>query len=504
MIYLLKIHSLSLILRCYFCLKKLEKIYTLWYNYIKYCLKKFSLTFLSYEMVKKMDFNSLSDIYKCVVDECAKEMPLSDTARNIWLDPLKPVKIENNTFTLATDEEFKRVTLNDLYVSHIEAQLKNIMGVPMKVEIIVDGSASVNKPSISRLINTEPIGDTIGSMSDKITYTFDNFIVGPSNNLAFAAARAVAKKQHDKYNPLFIYGESGLGKTHLLSAIQFEMQNNFPGINIIYTTTDTFINDFLHAISANNVEEFDEKYKNADALFIDDIQFIAGKERTEEKFFHIFNELYNQNKVIVLTSDRPAKEIKSLSDRLKTRFSSGLIADVKPPEYETRLAIIQRKAELLDLSIGEEVIDYIATKLKSNIRQIEGVVKKLNALYNVSQTKPTIAVAQSVIKEVVTDHQPIPVTIDKIINEVGKIYNIDPDEMRSQRRTANISQARKVAIYVIQDVTGLPYETIGQEFNGRDHSTVVYAIKSVKEEMERDSNFRSVVEDIIKNIKTNQ
>ena len=456
-------------------------------------------------MVKKMDsMTSLSDIYRCVVDNCVKAYDLSDTARDIWLDPLEPVRMDGNTFVLATDIDFKRDTLNSLYVPYIEEQLKNILGVPIKAEIIVDSSAAAAKPQISKIINAEPVNDTIGSINNKITYTFDNFIVGPSNNLAFVAAKAVSKKQHEKFNPLFIYGDSGLGKTHLLSAIQFEMQNSFPGINIIYTPAETFTNEFLHSISAHDTEAFDEKYRSADALLIDDIQFIAGKDQTEEKFFHIFNELYNQNKVIVLTSDRPAKEIKSISDRLRTRFSSGLIADVKPPEYETRLAIIQRKAELLNFNIGDEVIDYIATKLKSNIRQIEGVVTKLNALYMVSQMKPTITVAQNVIKDIVTDHQPIPVTIDKIINEVGKIYNIDPDEMRSQRRTANISQARKVAIYVIQDVTGLPYETIGQEFNGRDHSTVVYAIKSVKEEMERDSNFRSIVEDIIKNIKTNQ
>lgn len=447
---------------------------------------------------------SLSDIYRMVVDNCVKEYDLSETARDIWLDPLVPIKMDGNVFVLATDIDFKRDTLNSLYVPYIEEQLKKIFGVPIKAEIIVDSQAAGNKQPISKLINAEPINDTIESINNKIVYTFDNFIVGPSNNLAFVAAKAVSKKQHEKFNPLFIYGESGLGKTHLLSAIQFEMKKNFPGINIIYIPAETFTNEFLHSISVNNVEEFDKKYRSADALLIDDIQFIAGKDQTEEKFFHIFNELYNQNKVIVLTSDRPAKEIKSISDRLRTRFSKGLIADVKPPEYETRLAIIQQKADLLNFSIGEEVIDYIATKLKSNIRQIEGVVTKLNALYMVSQMKPTITVAQNVIKEIVTDHQPIPITIDKIINEVGKIYNIDPDEMRSQRRTANISQARKVAIYIIQEVTGLPYEAIGQEFNGRDHSTVVYAIKSVKEEMERDSSFRSVVEDIIKNIKTNQ
>lgn len=448
--------------------------------------------------------NSLSDIYKCVLDNCVKEYVISSTARELWLDPLVPVSMDGSTFVLATDLEFKKDTLNSLFLPYIEEQLKVVLGVPVKVEIIVDGNVSVQKSPISDIINTEPINDTVGVIDKKITYTFDNFIVGPSNNLAFAAAKAVSKKQHEKYNPLFIYGDSGLGKTHLLSAIESEMKANFPGINIIYIPAETFTNEFLHSISTNNVEIFDEKYRSADALLIDDIQFIAGKEQTEEKFFHIFNELYNQNKVIVLTSDRPAKEIKSISDRLRTRFSSGLIADVKPPEYETRLAIIQRKAELLHFNISEDVIDYIATKLKSNIRQIEGVVTKLNALYMVSQVKPTIAVAQTVIKDIVTDHQPTPVTIDKVIGEVAKIYNVEPDEMRSQRRTANISQARKVAIYVIQDVTGLAYEAIGKEFNGRDHSTVVYAIKSVKEEMERDSGFRSIVEDIIKNIKTNQ
>lgn len=447
---------------------------------------------------------SLSDIYRCVVENCVSAYDISNNARELWLDPLIPVKMEDNSFIFATDMEFKRDTLNSLYRPYIEEQLKSILGVPVKVKIIVDEKLSSPKTSIADMINAEPVNETVDIIDKKVTYTFDNFIVGPSNNLAFAAAKAVSKKQHDKYNPLFIYGDSGLGKTHLLSAIQFEMQKNFPGINIIYIPAETFTNEFLHSISSNNVETFDDRYRSADALLIDDIQFIAGKEQTEEKFFHIFNELYKQNKVIVLTSDRPAKEIKSISDRLKTRFSSGLIADVKPPEYETRIAIIQRKAELLNFNISEEVIDYIATKLKSNIRQIEGVVTKLNALYMVSQMKPTIAVAQNVIKDIVTEHQPIPITVEKIISEVGKIYNVDPDEMRSQRRTANISQARKVAIYVIQDVTGLPYEAIGQKFNGRDHSTVVYAIKSVKAEMDRDSSFKSVVEDIIKNIKTNQ
>ncbi len=450
--------------------------------------------------------SSLSDIYNLVVENCVKEYGLSESARELWLDPLIPVEMKGTTVVLATEDDFRRDTLYSFYANKLEAQFTNIMGFPITVEIIVNDKTPTTVAKFDNIRNDEDLSNKIETMvnDNKVTYTFGNFIVGPSNNLAFAAAKAVSQKQHEKYNPLFIYGDSGLGKTHLLSAIQNEMQKNYPGINIIYISSETFTNEFLHSISANTTENFDEKYRRADALLIDDIQFIAGKEQTEEKFFHIFNELYKLNKPIVLTSDRPAKEIKSISDRLKTRFSSGLAADVRAPEYETRLAIIQRKAELLNFKIPDDVVDFIATKLKSNIRQIEGVVTKMNALYMVSKMKPTIVVAQNVIKDIVSDHQPIPITVDKIISEVAKIYNVQPDEMRSPKRSSNISAARKVAIYVIQDITGLPYETIGQEFGGRDHSTVVYAIKNVKESMERDSSYRSVIEDLIKNIKANQ
>ena len=361
------------------------------------------------------------------------------------------------------------------------------------------------KSKFENLKQDHDLSNQIDNMvqQSKVTYTFDNFIIGPSNNLAFAAAKAVAQKKHEQYNPLFIYGDSGLGKTHLLSAIQNEMKQNFPGINIIYTSSETFTNEFLKAISNNTTSVFDDTYRNADVLLIDDIQFIAGKEQTEEKFFHIFNELYKLNKPIVLTSDRPAKEIKSISDRLQTRFSSGLAADVRPPEYETRLAIIKRKAELLNIKIPEDTIDFIATKLKSNIRQIEGVVTKLNALYTLQQIKPNIVAAQNVINEIVADQQPVTVTVDKIINEVAKIFNVMPDEMRSSKRAANISSARKAAIYVIQDITGMPYEAIGHEFGDRDHSTIVYSIKNVKDTMASDASYKAIIEDLIKNIKAN-
>ena len=454
----------------------------------------------------KNNISSLSDIYNLVVENYVREYNISASAKELWLDALEPISMEGNVVTLATDTDFKRNTINSIYLEKLEEQFTIVLGNPIKVEIIIKDDIPTTETKFNDIRNSRELTNKIDNIvhDNKVTYTFDNFIVGPSNNLAYAAAKAVSQKQHEKYNPLFIYGDSGLGKTHLLSAIQNEMTKNYPGINIIYISAETFTNEFLHSITANKTELFDEKYRNADALLIDDIQFIAGKEQTEEKFFHIFNELYKLNKAIVLTSDRPAKEIKSISDRLKTRFSSGLAADVRAPEYETRLAIIQRKADLLNFKIPDDVVDFIATKLKSNIRQIEGVVTKMNALYMVSQIKPTIVVAQNVIKDIVSDHQPIPITVDKIISEAAKIYNVDPDEIRSPKRNSPVSSARKVAIYVIQEITGLPYETIGQEFSGRDHSTVVYAIKNVKEMMANDSNFRSVIEDLIKNIKANQ
>lgn len=454
----------------------------------------------------KNNISSLSDIYNLVVENYVREYNISASAKELWLDALEPISMEGNVVTLATDTDFKRNTINSIYLEKLEEQFTIVLGNPIKVEIIIKDDIPTTETKFNDIRNSRELTNKIDNIvhDNKVTYTFDNFIVGPSNNLAYAAAKAVSQKQHEKYNPLFIYGDSGLGKTHLLSAIQNEMTKNYPGINIIYISAETFTNEFLHSITANKTELFDEKYRNADALLIDDIQFIAGKEQTEEKFFHIFNELYKLNKAIVLTSDRPAKEIKSISDRLKTRFSSGLAADVRAPEYETRLAIIQRKADLLNFKIPDDVVDFIATMLKSNIRQIEGVVTKMNALYMVSQIKPTIVVAQNVIKDIVSDHQPIPITVDKIISEAAKIYNVDPDEIRSPKRNSPVSSARKVAIYVIQEITGLPYETIGQEFSGRDHSTVVYAIKNVKEMMAKDSNFRSVIEDLIKNIKANQ
>lgn len=444
----------------------------------------------------------------CEVWELVRESfhdKLSSETINLWFGTLRIVSFKGRELTMSIKSPFKYDIIKEKYLGEIKARFSKMLGFDIDIVLLLEDRddeliAQSEKPAEEKTVGA--LGSTMPPYN--FEYTFDNFIVGNSNKFAHAAATAVAAAPAMNYNPLFIYGPSGLGKTHLLYAITNEVKKKKRDAEIIYIKGEDFTNQLIEALARQKTAEFRNKYRSCDMLLIDDIQFIAGKEQTEEKFFHIFNELYKLNKAIVLTSDRPAKEIKSISDRLKTRFSSGLAADVRAPEYETRLAIIQRKADLLNFKIPDDVVDFIATKLKSNIRQIEGVVTKMNALYMVSQIKPTIVVAQNVIKDIVSDHQPIPITVDKIISEAAKIYNVDPDEIRSPKRNSPVSSARKVAIYVIQEITGLPYETIGQEFSGRDHSTVVYAIKNVKEMMAKDSNFRSVIEDLIKNIKANQ
>ncbi|NMB30560.1 MAG: chromosomal replication initiator protein DnaA, partial [Clostridiales bacterium] len=334
-------------------------------------------------------------------------------------------------------------------------------------------------------------------------YTFDTFIVGSSNDFAYAACQAVAKRQTGAYNPLFIYGPSGLGKTHLLMAISHEIRRNSPETNIIYVNGEAFANEFITAIGNETTSQFHEKYRSTDILLVDDIQFIAGKERTQEEFFYTFNELHQINKQIVLTSDRPPKDIKTLEDRLRTRFEWGLLTDISTPDFETRIAIIRRKAELLEIEIPDDVAQFIANRLKNNIRQLEGAVKKIKALKLLAGTHPSVSMAQNVISDILNDNKPLPVTIDRIITEISRTYNVSPEDIRSTKRSANISTARQISMYVVREITQISLSSIGEEFGGRDHSTVVYAIGQVEKLMKRDVKAKETIEDIIKNIRDN-
>ena len=335
---------------------------------------------------------------------------------------------------------------------------------------------------------------------------------GPSNKFAYRAAIAVAKDpgghirpdhSYGNYNPLFIYGKSGLGKTHILNAICCEIKKNFPDMKIVYLRSEDFLNEFLNALDRKATDDFHMKFRSIDVLLIDDIQFIAGKSQTEEEFFHTFNSLIENGKQIVLTSDRPPKEIQSLTERLVTRFESGILADIQSPEYETRCLIIKNKAMLLNLNISNEVVEYIANKIKTNIRQLEGTVKKLSAFNELTNREPTIALAQKVIKDVIDDDiPPIPVTVERIIEEVSRMQGVPVEDIKSTRQKANISLARKMCMYIMREVTTLTLEQIGENF-GKNYSTVIYSLKEISKKMEEDSKIERKINDIINNVKTN-
>ena len=330
---------------------------------------------------------------------------------------------------------------------------------------------------------------------------FDNFVVGKSNNYAYAAAKKVAEDPGKSYNPLYIYGKSGLGKTHLLKAIENEMKTRNPDATIIYITSENFTNDLVYHLRNKTMYEFREKYRNCDALLMDDIQFIAQKEQTEEEFFHTFNALTEYGKQIVLTSDRPPNEIQILQERLKTRFEWGLMADIQPPDFETRMAIIKNKAEQYDFSIPDEIVEFFAQEVKNNVRQLESAVKKIKSLCLLSNAKPTLDIAKEAIKELTTYNQPISVINSKITETVGNTYGISVENIMSDKRDKNIKDARQISMYIIREITGMSLEDIGKYFGGKTHSTVKHSIDKVRNMMDEDFQYKKTVEDIIKNVK---
>lgn len=449
------------------------------------------------------------EVLNLVKEYCKQE--ITDIAFNLWIQPIEPVSFENDTATLFVKTKFQKELLLNNYIALLEKAFQAVLGFDVKVHIVTgDDAPAPNDGEANKALSPEEVAEVARrkELENTITggdyeYTFDTFIVGSSNNFAYAACQAVAKKQTGAYNPLFIYGQSGLGKTHLLMAISHEVKKNNPDTNVIYVTGEAFTNELISAIGKKNTHDFHLKYRQADILLVDDIQFIAGKESTQEEFFYTFNELHQVGKQIVLTSDRPPKDIKTLEDRLRTRFEWGLLTDISTPDFETRIAIIRRKAELLDLVIPDEVAEFIANRLKNNIRQLEGAVKKIKAAKLLTGTTPTIAVAQTVIKDILNDSQPVPITVERIITEVGKTYGVSVSDIRSNKRAAQISSARQISMYVVREITQMSLASIGAEFGGKDHSTVVYSIAQVEKNMKKDPRYKEVIDDIIKNIRDN-
>ena len=437
---------------------------------------------------------SFDQAWELICDYCRSR--ITDVAYKTWFDRLKPLSLdfEAGVAQIEAPNEFHKQTLLRCYSDLLGEAFQSVFGSQIAFAITVpEERKAAPAPSAE---------------SDGYDLTFDTFVVGPSNRFAHAACQAVASQPATLYNPLFIYGNSGLGKTHLLNAIANEFKKNYPDRSVVYAKSEAFTNEIIEAIARGTTPAFREKYRKADLFLMDDIQFIAGKISVQEEFFHTFNTLYEAKKQIVLTSDRPPKDISTLDDRLKTRFEWGLTADVQPPEFETRIAIIIRKAESVGLDIPETVCEYIANRLKNNIRQLEGAVKKLRAFHLLENKPINIATAQAAISDIINNNQPAPVTVDKIIEEVARTYSgnvpggITPEDIRSQKRSANISTARQLSMYIAREITQMSMVEIGQTFGGRDHSTVVYAVRQVEKDMKKDPRTKALVDDIIKNIRS--
>ena len=400
-----------------------------------------------------------------------------------WFDDVTVVSFGDNRLVLHSPVPFKKEFIESKFIAPLQEVLHNLTGDPITI-VVVTGEYTA--PSTS----TSPYDD----------YTFERFIVGSSNKFAHAAALAVSQRPAAENNPLFIYGNSGLGKTHLMYAIANVLRRTHPEYRIIYVKGEDFTNELITAIQEGNVQAFRNKYRMVDLLLLDDVQFIAGRDSTQEEMFHTFNTLYELKKQIVFTSDRPPKEMLRLEDRLKTRFEWGLLADIQPPDYETRMAIIKNKAIRMGVELPDFLLQLIAENITANVRQIEGTVNKIMAyqqLMGDSVDKETVVRA---VKDMFKEKSDIVPTADVIIDEVCKFYNIEPATLRGQGRAKDISLARQIAMYQIRRMTNLSLKEIGKEFDNRDHTTVLHSIERIEDLIKVDPEKAEIIKDITSNI----
>ncbi|MDU5111938.1 MAG: chromosomal replication initiator protein DnaA, partial [Clostridium sp.] len=432
---------------------------------------------------------------------------MSEVSFNTWIKSCEPISISSNIIRVSVPNSFTQDILEkrykDLVVNSIEAACSKHYNVEFIVASDiqeVDEKEDKNKSTDDKSNIT--VNDEMSSTLNP-KYTFDSFVIGNSNRFAHAASLAVAEAPAKAYNPLFIYGGVGLGKTHLMHAIgHYALQNN-PNTKVVYVSSEKFTNELINAIRDDKNDEFRNKYRKVDILLIDDIQFIAGKERTQEEFFHTFNELHGANKQIILSSDRPPKEIPTLEDRLRSRFEWGLIADIQAPDFETRMAILKKKADVEKLNVANEVMVYIATKIKSNIRELEGALIRIVAYSSLTNRPITVELAGEALKDIISNKQNKNVTIDVIQDVVAAYFNLRIEDLKSQRRTRNIAYPRQIAMYLSRKLTDMSLPKIGEEFGGRDHTTVIHAYEKISDSLNTDESLQHTVNDITKKLTQN-
>lgn len=412
-----------------------------------------------------------------------------------WFRKIELEKETADSVTLNAPSEFVKEWLETKYKSLIESTLSGLKNKDVKVEIVV-GEKEKGPPQ--KIV--------INNLTLKKRYSFENFVVGSGNKLAYAASTAVAKNPGTAYNPLYIYGGVGLGKTHLLQAISHYLLRNFSDLKIIYTTTEKFTNEVIYAIqnarsNSQLIDRFHKQYRSVDVLLIDDIQFLAGKERTQEEFFHTFNSLHDAGKQVVITSDCPPKEIATLQERLLTRFEWGLVADIQPPDFETRVAILKKKAELENISIPDDVLFYVAKNIFSNIRELEGALVRLVASASLTNEEITLSFATKILSNIIQSNNE-PITIKRIKKVVSEYFNTTETALDERKRSQDIVIPRQIAMYLARQLTDSSLPLIGSSFGGRDHTTVMHACAKIGKEAEKQETMKALIEDITKKLKS--
>ena len=464
---------------------------------------------------KDVIMDELQSIVCALLPLLEVKLKYTQSVINLWFSDLQLIELTESHAHFTTGTKLKKNILNTKYKGVIEESLEEIIGFPVSASFELtenakyfaeESSRITDIPSAESTEETEEkeriVNESINDVGNSLLqgYTFDNFIEGASNKFARAACLAVAKEP-TTYNPLFIHGQSGLGKTHLLYAVINYIKENHPHLKIVYKKSEEFINELILAIQNGTTTQFKDKYRTADVLLIDDIQFIAGKESTQEEFFHTFTALYESEKQIILTSDRPPKEIKPLEDRLLTRFESGLIADVQPPSFELRTAIIRKKAHIMDITIPDYLVNYMAERLQNNIRQIEGVMKRLRAMVHLENQKISKEKIEEIISIIDPGNIPTSVLVERILTTVGEKYGVSVEDLKSKTKTASVANARHVAIYLIRKETNMSFKDIGKIFGGRDHTTIMASFEKIEINIKTVKNEETKINELVKLIR---
>ena len=437
-----------------------------------------------------MDIN---EIWKLIYSKLANSLN-NTVGLSVHMREVNPISMDSSTYTISVPLSISKNMIEHRYQRMIENFLEEITGNKLNLIIILQDEI---KTSV-----TPVIAATEQSPTNKVNpkYTFENFVIGSSNEYATAAAISATEKPGYIYNPLFLYGNSGLGKTHLMHAIGNRIKENNPNSNVIYVTSESFTNEFITSVRENKGAQFRRKYRAADVLLVDDVQFMEKKEATQEEFFHTFNELYSMNKQIVITSDRKPSELVILEERIRQRFSQGLTIDITVPNYETRVAILQKKADLHNIQISDDVLGYIADRIKSNIRELEGILNKLISISDLSHKKIDLSLAEYVMKSYLPEGGVVKFTPDKIMDKVSTFYNVTKEDLTGKVKTKNIALPRQIAMYLCKKLTDMNYVMIGKSFGNKDRTTAMHNINKIEEDIKTDESLKSDINYIIKDL----